>query len=111
MLSNYSSPNALRYILIFANSIIFVIGMFVFLHGLVQLIGVEGAPTPYAHPSEMTTTTTTVAPITEKPRGRDRSRHVIQHNTKRPEPVDHSHHVHHRKNLTVEATQVSKSFQ
>ena len=96
MLSTYASSTALKYILLIINSLIFTIGMFVFLHGTVQLIGVEGAPTPYAHPSVMTTTTTLA--FVENIRGRDKQR-------KKVGGIDHLHHQYHSSNLTVEGMQ------
>ena len=55
MMSTYASPTAIKYLLLTINSLIFAAGMFILLHGTVQIIGVEGVPTPYAHPINSST--------------------------------------------------------
>ena len=83
MMSTYASPTAIKYLLLTINSLIFAAGMFILLHGTVQIIGVEGVPTPYAHPINSSTL---------KIHGRSKG-------------IDHKHNEYHSLDVPIESVQ------
>lgn len=85
MLSTYASPTAIKYLLLTINSLIFTAGVFILLHGTVQMIGVEGIATPYAHPVNESTLTVTIHGGSQG--------------------IDHKHHEYHSIDVPIQSIQ------